>query len=314
MKRTNSPVEIINETQSKKIKTTEDKVSVNDLKPFYDFEKLETNSNIMKVDRVIEFFLNFVDDEELKDSKDQLKEYALPEIVCAILLGEKNGDTFSDIFGSCCLDLVKRENDSNPLEEMLMDDYDCDNSSNDFPFDRFFKDMKSQDMSSYLFDVVGKEKKDEIVQIILNLIDAWMKHGQNQKLASFYSNHFENFMSMFDALGIQDHDTVKSLHDHCISAIISCVNSIDERIVHHKYKIYEKMESGDYSDSDDDSDESGDEEEEKVDREDKIIVRFGKSARQIHDEVENWGGEYPFSGLLNGCITVEDTFEMIDKL
>lgn len=139
------------------------------------------------------------------------------------------------------------------------------------------------------------------------MLSTWIK-GNYDDLTVSYSSYFKCFFAMFKVLDIESHKTVEKFHETCIKNIMRRIRTIDKTICQEKYKIYQQFELEDCS--------IGVKDAKKDDSSDKepASMRFQKSEKQIHDKVENWQGEYPFSGLLNRYTTIEDTLQMISDL
>lgn len=300
MKRIISPVEITNEKQPKKIKEQDEIDNKNtdmDMDKYKDVDKLQQDNNIKEVHHwMVKIGTSMNDKSLVKAYRQKLKEFNVNDIVCALLFYSKNAALFTGIFSACCIELMQSLDKFDHFEEYLMDEYDQDNASEDFSIGFFFNRSNYCTLIRQICDILNDKAK--IKESFCAMIDLWMKENP-KSLTILYSDYFDNFSNMFKMFNMHNSELAVNLHDKCIETIFDTIKDIDERVVNQMYDVYEKIQSGEDFDSD---------------TEETMITRFEKTLKQIGEQVDQWEGDYPFSGLMNGFISVRDTFKMIDEL
>jgi len=304
-KRPSSPVIIQNETQSKKIKIEQPQTN----QTFADIQQIVNNQSFKQVKELINESMYPVSLESFNQAKQKLKAFSIKELLCGILFRNKDDEVFSFSFGRCAQELKKKTQCYSTFSDFLIQEYDYENSYEDFPLEQFFKDVIHGTYSSCLFRIFGKEQKQELKEALFELIDLWMQ-GDEESLLLFYTNYFRNFVYMFADLGIEESEEVNEMHDMCIIGIMRRIHYVSIGLVDQKFEIFQDIE---FFDTHDHLDSHSEFIDPNFEENNTIIEGLGKTKNEIHTEVQDWRGSYPFSGLLIGNFGFEQFSKILKQ-
>lgn len=326
----------INQTVAKKIKiSTTIPEHLKNVKNVYENDSLV---NLFEDVKQIAEIMNEPKFQELDE--DQLKDYRKPlsEKICSFLFQEDR-DKFPVYFNKLALitseDINKRQrngciSDDQKMEHVayyLVHEYDYEKDTKyDFSLESFLDQVKFGD--DELTPVLSNEDTQRIKDTIIELLKSWIQ-GDMDFLSIVYGDHFPNFIQAYKELEMLQHPTVISFHDKCLLHILKKIASTDKKKASFKHAVSQyhldrkinQWKQKDYAEKKHqfDKENKQDHEDEEDFRQaylhphkDNIQKISNKKVYMIFSEVCQWGGSYPFCGLLDANDTVKGMFEKID--
>lgn len=241
-------------------------------------DKLLQQKEIQKIQDVLEYL------HETNDVK-KLKDFSMGQILCSFLFHDEQDQIFADLFVESIEKLMEQRGIHDDYETFLMQEYDAKLFGNrDFSLEKFNLNVSKNNICNELEKFIPTYQKNQFKRCFLNLILLWMKQDK-EKLTIYYTNYFESFYCIFEILDILSHEVVIRMHEQCIVHIFDKISELNEKSIASKYDVYLEY------DCDDDDD------------------RFDEMKDSICEEVEKWNGRFPFSGLLDGVSSVEETLK-----
>jgi len=299
-----------NESNSKKIK-----LEKNETLKFHEaqnetfdlIDKIEHNKWFHEIQELIFNILYPNNKKYAKQARIKLKSFPLKQILCGVLFRNKQEEDF--VFSFCkCLNELSKNMEPFLFCNFLIEEYDYKDSSNDFPIQEFFKDSIYESHHSCVFDIFSFNQRFEIENALIELIESWMK-GDKKSLLLFYTNYMCNFMFVICDLEMRENSVIHDMHRMCIQNLMERIHNIDINVVNKNREIYVEMKSANAFEN---WNKKMNKHETQNDNE--MPEDLGKTKKQIHDNVKEWHGSHPFSGLANGKSTVKQFLEILETL
>jgi len=108
---------------------------------------------------------------------------------------------------------------------------------------------------------------------------------------------------------MRENSVIHDMHRMCIQNLMERIHNIDINVVNKNREIYVEMKSANAFEN---WNKKMNKHETQNDNE--MPEDLGKTKKQIHDNVKEWHGSHPFSGLANGKSTVKQFLEILETL